>query len=82
MRRSQSRQKWFTTYDGHQFPRYRLYPGTRYSAEVKAQACELKKQGKTYTEICRELDIGPTNRTLVRWFKEGGVYDPPEKEEG
>ena len=52
-----------------------LGAGKRYTEEQIQEACRLRREGFTMEDIRHFLNEEINKKTLIRWFKDNGIYD-------
>jgi hypothetical protein len=52
-----------------------LGAGKRYTNEQIQEACKLRREGFTMGDIRHFLNEEINKKTLIRWFKDNGLYD-------
>lgn len=52
-----------------------LGAGKRYTEEQIQEACRLRREGFSMEDIRHFLNEPITKKTLIRWFKDDGIYD-------
>ena len=52
-----------------------LGAGKRYTDEQIQEACKLRREGFTMEDIRHFLNEEINKKTLIRWFKDNGIYD-------